>query len=207
MPLNGLGKPNKIISIRADRYLIRTLNADDASDRWAVWFSDPQILYMLNAPAMKWDKGVAVKYINQFDQISHLILGFFEKQNETLVGVITVRINAVTGQGLINFLIGEADYRNKGVWSDIFVPFFDYMFDALGLKMMLMSALTRNDIVIKLMLKRGWKIDQAMKGHVKSSAGGANLDLCLLSLSRNSWRAWKKANLDRVHEATAGNPV
>ena len=184
----------KIIRISTDRYLIRSIEVDDVSDRWASWFSDAHVMYMLNSPSTNWNKTTVIKYIKQFDQISNLLLGIFEKQSNTLVGIFTVRINHQTRQDLITLLIGEADYRNKGVLTDVRVPFYDYMFNTLGLKMLLASALARNNIVVETMLKRGWKLDQTLKNHSKSNSDGTMLDLCLFSLSRDSWLAWKKAN-------------
>lgn len=60
--------------------------------------------------------------------------------------------------------------------------------------MILATALTRNDILMKAMLKHGWKLDQTLKNHVKSNSDGTMLDLCLFSLTRDAHRAWKKAN-------------
>lgn len=187
--------PKTDIALPAGRYLLRTMTVDDATDRWATWFSDPHVRYVLNSPAFEWTRDTVVKYIKQFDQKSNLLLGIFEREQRLLVGILTVEINWRTRQGLITTLVGEPGYRHMGgVMSAVWVPFLDYLFDTLRLKMILATALKRNGIVVKSLLRRGWKLDQTLENHVRSNDDGTMLDLCLFSLTRDPYRAWKKAN-------------
>jgi RimJ/RimL family protein N-acetyltransferase len=197
----------KLIRIEADRYLLRSMTVADASERFANWFSDPDLMHTLNSPARNWTKAKAVQYVRQFDQASNLLLGIFEKQSNLPVGIFTVRINNGTRQCLINLLIGEAEYRNKGVLTDIRIPFYDYLFDTLELKMILASALARNKIIIGTMLKHGWKLDQMIKNNQKSNSDSTMLDIGLFSLSREAWVAWKKAHVAQSDLAGATDPA
>jgi RimJ/RimL family protein N-acetyltransferase len=180
------------IAIAAGPYRLRSLTADDASDRWAAWFSDPHVRHMLNSPGTAWTKETAAKYIRGFDQATNILLGIFAVEQNLLVGILTAKINPKTRQALITLLVGEPAYRDKRVWSTVRVPIMDYLFDTLRMKMILASALKRNNIIIDSMIKRGWKLDQTLKDHVKSNADGGTLDLCLFSLTRDAYRAWKK---------------
>jgi [ribosomal protein S5]-alanine N-acetyltransferase len=185
----------KIVRIDCGKYLIRSMNVGDASDRWASWMADPEAAYMLNAPARNLKKSDLVDYINRFDQNSRLLLGVFEKQTGTHIGILTIEIDHADGRFLVNLLIGEPEYRNRGVTNDITVPFRDYFFETIGLNRMACTALSRNHVIIHYLLKTGWTLDKTLKQHVKSHADGTMLDLCLFSQSRDDWRAWKKANL------------
>jgi RimJ/RimL family protein N-acetyltransferase len=185
----------KIVKIHSEKYFIRTIEVDDASDRWASWMSDPEAMHMLNMPARSWKKADVIKYIKTFDQRSNLLLGIFEKQGGTHVGMFTVDINYALSQFLVNLLIGEPDYRNKGVTSNITVPFREYFFETLGLNMAIASVLARNSAMIHYLLKSGWKLDQTLGHGAKSNVDGTMLDVCLFSLSRDAWRDWKKKTL------------
>src|SRR5260370_1202157 len=46
----------KKISVDCGKYLLRTINIGDASDRWANWMADPEAVYMLNAPVRNMTK-------------------------------------------------------------------------------------------------------------------------------------------------------
>src|ERR1700687_736290 len=131
----------KNISVDCGKYLLRTINIGDASDRWASWMTDPEAAYMLNAPARNLKKSDLIDYINRFDQKSRLLLGVFEQKTGTHIGILTIDIDHAEGRFLVNLLIGEPEYRNRGVTNDITVPFRDYLFEILGLKKMMCPAL------------------------------------------------------------------
>jgi len=182
----------KKVRIHSDKYLIRTIEAEDASDRWAGWMSDPEVKYMLNLGARTWKKADVLDYINTFNQSQNLLLGIFDKESRTHIGIFTVDINYMLGHFLLNLLIGEADYRNKQVTTSIAEPFLTYFFETLGLNAAMASVLARNAPMIHWLQKNGWQLEQTLKQSTKSHADGAMLDVCLFSLQRATWREWKK---------------
>ena len=194
------------VRIDSEKYLIRTIEPDDASDRWASWMSDPEVTHMLNLRARTWKKADVLDYIKTFDQLSSLLLGIFEKQSGTHIGVFTVDINQVRSQFLVNLLIGEPEYRNKHVTSSIAMPFREYFFETLGLNMAVASVLAHNAPMIHYLKKNGWKLDRTVKHGKKSNADGAMLDVCLFSLPLDAWRQWKKENLAQIQSARGTQP-
>jgi RimJ/RimL family protein N-acetyltransferase len=187
--------PKTSVRIDCGRYLIRTIKADDASDRWAGWMSDREAVQMLNAAGQIMKKSDIASYIKQFDQRSHLLLGIFEKESGLHLGIFRIDIDRPTGRFLVFLLIGAPEHRNKGVTNDITVPFRDYFFEKLGLNTMLATALAHNHAIIHYFRKTGWTLDQTLARNVKSQSDGNMLDLCFFSITRDAWRAWKKANL------------
>jgi ribosomal-protein-alanine N-acetyltransferase len=187
--------PKRTVKLDCGKYLVRTITADDASDRWAGWLADPEASHMLNAPATAMTRKDLVAYIQAFDQRSRLLLGIFEKATGKHLGFFRIDIDHRSGKFLVSMLIGEPDYRHKGVTNEVTVPFRDYFFETLGLNAMLATALSHNRPIIHYLYKSGWVLDRTLKRHVKSHADGTMLDLCFFSLTRDAWRAWKKANL------------
>src|SRR5260370_22418572 len=192
----------KKISVDCGKYLLRTINIGDASDRWASWMADPEAVYMLKAPPRSLKKTDLIDYINRFDQKSRLLLGVFEQKTGTHIGILTIDIDHRDGRFLVNMLIGEPEYRNKGVANDITVPFRDYFFETLGLKKIMATALARNHVIIHYLVKTGWKLEKTLKRHVKSHSDGTMLDLCFFSQSRDDWRTWNRANLPEQPQST-----
>jgi RimJ/RimL family protein N-acetyltransferase len=195
MAAEGAKLPKKTIRIDCGAYYMRTVTADDASDRWGAWMADPEAIHMLNVPAKPLTKSEVAAYIGAFDQRSHMLIGIFETASDKLLGFLRVDIDAKLGRYLVSMLIGEPEYRNKGVTNAITVPFRDYFFERLGLNVMLATALAHNKPIIHYLLKSGWHLDKTIPQHVKSNADGSMLDLCFFSLTREAWRAWKQANL------------
>ena len=201
MPATQPKFPKRKVRLDCGKYIVRTITIEDASDRWASWMADPEASYMLNAPAKAMSKNDIVAYIEGFDQRSRLLLGIFEKATGKHLGFLRIDIDHAPGRFLVSMLIGEADYRNKGVTNEITVPFRDYFYETLGLKVMLATALSHNRPIIHYLLKSGWVLDRTIERHVKSHSDDRMLDLCFFSLTREAWRDWKKANLGSAAKA------
>jgi RimJ/RimL family protein N-acetyltransferase len=133
-------------------------------------------------------------YIAGFDQQSRILLGVFDKANNLLVCVGNAQIDWTTGNYLINTVIGEPDYRNTGVMTELTPPFRDYFFDELGLKTSTASALGTNTVIRKFLEATGWTLVQVLKNHTKSHADGSMIDLYLYKLTREAWADWRRAH-------------
>lgn len=196
--------PATPIVIDTPNLTMRTLTTDDASDRFAAWFSQDEVRSALNLPGQNRTKGEIVDYINAFDQRSNILLGIFDKANDLLVGLLAVQIDWEIERYLASTVVGEAAYRSKGVMLEITLPFREYFFETLGLKILTATALATNKAIIAYLVKTGWTLNQSLKAHTKSYADGTMIDLHFYSITRDAWRAWKAANPDAVRAMSDG---
>lgn len=173
---------------------VRTLTSDDACERWAAWFDQVDVKRGLNLGPGRKTKADLDAYIRKFDQASSLLLGIFDRANDLLVGLFTVQVDWQSGRYLANTVVGEADYRHRGVMLELTPPFRDYFFETLGLKIMTATALATNKPIIGYLEKTGWTLNHTLKSHTRAHASGAMVDLLLYSLTREAWNAWKVAN-------------
>jgi RimJ/RimL family protein N-acetyltransferase len=194
----------KKIVINTPNLRVRTLTTDDASDRVAAWFSQADVRSALNLPEQNKTKADIIEYIKRFDQSSNLLLGIFDKAKNFLVGLLTVEIDWRIGRYVANTVVGEEAYRSKGVMLEITLPFRDYFFETMGLKVLAATALATNIPIIAYFVKTGWTLNQTVKGHTKSHDGGTMIDLHLYSITREAWRAWKAANPEIVKAMAQG---
>jgi RimJ/RimL family protein N-acetyltransferase len=185
----------KTVHLDCGPYLVRTATVADASDRWGGWMADAEISRMLNAPSKPMSKREVAAYIGTFDQKTHLLLGIFQKSPEKTLGFLRIDIDEKLNRCLVSMMIGEAQYRHKGVTNAITPPFRDYFFETLGLNLMLATALSHNKPVIHYLLKTGFNLDKTIERHIKSRTDDALLGMCFFSQTADDWRAWKKANL------------
>jgi len=183
--------PKKDILIQCGPYFVRTIRTKDASERWAGWLSDPEAAHMLNSPAVKLTKDDVVKYLKSFDQRSHLLLGIFERGSSLHIGITRLDIDYGSGIALINILIGDKDYRHKGVASTIAMPCIDYFFRNPNLNAIKANVLARNTIVLGFMTAMGWEFDHAPAKHTRSATDNSMLEVRTLTLSREAWSAWR----------------
>jgi RimJ/RimL family protein N-acetyltransferase len=186
--------PRRNVQLDCGNYLLRTVTADDASDRWAGWMSDAKNLRLLNSAPKAMTLKDIVDYINRFDQRSHLLIGIFERQGGSQIGFFRLDIDHRLKRCLMFLLIGEQRYRHWSVTDDIRGPFQDYIFDVLRLNTILATVLVSNRAMTRYMLKSGWNLDKTLERNVKSQTADTLLDLNYLSLSREAWQAWKQRN-------------
>jgi RimJ/RimL family protein N-acetyltransferase len=181
--------PETETRIDAGRYFLRTLTETDASPRWGEWLNDAHVRHNLNVPARPMTQAEAAAYVRSFDQRARLLLGVFDRERDMQVGLLTLRIDRAASNVLANLLIGEPDSRNRGVLTTIHDPVAAYVFETVGVRTLVASVLARNTIVLNFLGKNGWVLDHALTEQVRSHSDGGMLDLCLLSLSRDDWRA------------------
>jgi RimJ/RimL family protein N-acetyltransferase len=190
-----MSTPVEAVHIDCGTYVVRTVTIEDASERVGNWMADQKTAVMLNAPRKAWSKREVESYIRTFDQKSRMLLGIFDKASGLLLGFLTIVTDRPNSRGVVNIMIGEADYRDKHVTQDITPPFREFYFETLGLKTMLATALAYNRPIIHYLLKTGWTLDKTIPRRVKSRTDGSMIDLCYFSHTREAWQAWKKANL------------
>jgi RimJ/RimL family protein N-acetyltransferase len=193
MPTPPRKFPKRKVWLDCGQYILRTITVDDATDRWAHWIEDPEASYMLNAPSRTMTKNDLVAYIKGFDQRTHILIGIFEKATGLLLGFLRNDVDFATGQFLVSMIIGEPEYRNSGVTNAVTVPFRDYFFETLEMKVMLATALAHNRPIIHYLYSTGWTLDRTIKRHIKSNLDDQMFDLCLFSQTREAWRDWKRA--------------
>jgi RimJ/RimL family protein N-acetyltransferase len=185
----------KELWFRCGRYFLRTIRREDASDRWAGWLTDSWTIHVLNSPPRTLQKADIAEYIRQFDQRSHLLLGIFEMGTRTHVGFIRLDIDETAGEALVNAVVGEPEHRNRGATTDVFVPILDFLFDTVKIEKVRASILLRNRVTVDYLLKLGWTKEAAQEEPVRSYADGTLLDRCMVSWTRDAYRAFRQTRL------------
>ena len=192
MPTPPRKYPKRKVWLDCGDYVLRTITAEDATDRWAHWMEDAEAIEMLNAPRAAMTKDDLVAYIKSFDQRTQILIGIFEKRSGLLLGFLRNDVNFDTGQFLVSMIIGEPEYRHSGVTNAVTVPFRDYFFEELGMNAMLATALSHNKPIIHYLYATGWTLDRTIERHIKSNSDERMFDLCFFSQTKEAWRTWKK---------------
>ena len=200
----ALAPSTEPVVIRTPNLMIRTMTVEDVSDRFVSWFSQDEIRTSLNLPAQGRTKADMVGYVQSYDQQSRLLLGIFDATSGLLVGFLTVQIEPRIGRYLVSTIVGEPEYRTKGLMLEITLPFREYFFETRGLKVMTATALANNKAIIGYFEKTGWTLNQTLKAHSKSHTEGTMIDLHLYSITREAWQAWKAANPEMVEAMAKG---
>lgn len=181
------------IDLDSERFKVRSLDIADATPRWGEWLNDPHASLMLNARPRRLEPAELQAYINKFDQISNLLLGVFVKDSGQLIGFGTVEIVDGGHKVLPTVLIGEPEFRNFGVMSELRDTVAVHFFEVLGFDGALASVLEHNTIIIHALQARGWTLKQRLPKHKKSATGEGFHDLLIFEITRETWRRYARA--------------
>jgi RimJ/RimL family protein N-acetyltransferase len=195
----------KEVWFNCGRYFLRTIKREDASDRWAEWLADPWTTHVLNTSPMKIGKSGIADYIKQFDQRSRLLLGIFERGTRLHVGFIRFDIDYAASEALVSAAIGEAEHRNSGATTVVFVPALGYLFDTVGIAKVRASVLERNDTTLSYLQKLGWQKNPAPETPIRSATDGTLLERWSLSWTREGYLAFLQTPIGKRVMRRASN--
>lgn len=109
------------VEIVSERFLLRPLTESDVTERYLNWLADIEARKFIAAAATI--KGLADlrAYVREgIGREDVLFLGIFEKDTELHIGNIKYEpVNPVTGYAIMGILIGDPEFRGKGVASEV----------------------------------------------------------------------------------------
>jgi ribosomal-protein-alanine N-acetyltransferase len=109
------------VRIETQRFTLRELTPDDASERYLSWLTDGQAQKYIIAAATTRGIDDLRQYIgNRVGRNDVLFLGIFDKINGLHIGNIKYEpIDLTRRCATMGILIGDIDYRGKGVTAEV----------------------------------------------------------------------------------------
>ena len=103
------------------RFLLRPLEVDDVSDRYAGWLRDREALQYIRAAASQPDLPALRRYVGErIGREDVLFLGIFDRVAGSHLGNIKYEpVDSNLGYAIMGILIGEPDWRGKGVAAEV----------------------------------------------------------------------------------------
>ena len=110
-------------SIETNRFLVRTLQPEDATERYLAWFSDPEAVRFIAAAKQRQTLETLRSFIvGQLANPASVLLGIFVRSDPRAhIGNIKFEpIVEVTASATVGVLIGEKAWRGKGAFAEVF---------------------------------------------------------------------------------------
>lgn len=148
----------KDIIIMSNRFILRTLNQDDVSDRYLKWLSslnNPHIRFARKKHNLKDVKS----YVSQREKDDNvLFLGIFVRDNKEHIGNIKYEpIDIDKHQASMGILIGENHWRGKGVATEVINASSNWLKKNLGIREFFLGVDLSNKSAIKAYEKSGFE--------------------------------------------------
>ncbi len=109
------------IEIATERFLLRTLTESAVTEKYLNWLGNADARKFITAAASINDLEDLRAYVRQrIGREDILFLGIFEKDTGLHIGNIKFEpVNPELGYAIMGMLIGDSDYRGKGVTAEV----------------------------------------------------------------------------------------
>lgn len=109
------------IEITTERFLLRPLTESDVTEKYLNWFGDADARKFITAAAStKGFEDLRVYVRERIGREDILFLGIFGKDTGLHIGNIKFEpVNTELGYAIVGMLIGDPDYRGKGVTAEV----------------------------------------------------------------------------------------
>ena len=111
-----------VVHLETDRFVLRELNTGDATPRYLSWLQNVDIQKWIQTAEGTTKLNDLKKYVEiRMFREEVLFLGIFEKRSLQHIGNIKYEpIDKQHGTAVMGVLIGDADYRGKKVFEEVF---------------------------------------------------------------------------------------
>lgn len=181
----------KIIRIDTERFTLRTMVPGDASERWAAWLQDVEVMGPVNTELRKLSINDLKQYAGRFDQENRLFIGIFDRETKLHIGFYQIDISKAHRTAKFNVIVGDKDYWGRKVVLETRAALLDHLFKN-GVEKAIGSPLARNFPAVFNYKAQGWRLEGIMKGQVRSMYANGRLDQYEFGLLKDEWTALKK---------------
>jgi RimJ/RimL family protein N-acetyltransferase len=193
--------PRKI-HLETPRFILRTVEPEDVTLRWAAWLADPAKTRTLNAKPLTLSVDDIRNYLANFDRVKAHILGIFERGSGVMIGFWEVYVDWSHREFLINVLIGERgraslDAREETQWA-----LHEFFFDTLGLEAMRCSVVATNLLLVRVLLDHG--VVHEHTSRKESARGPVSVEIMHFRLTKAGWPRAKSLRAERVRRVAVG---
>lgn len=145
--------------LRSARFLIHPLREADVSDAYVSWFLDNTVREFITAAQTAQTIDSLKSYVRENLESPHsFLLGIFTLGTNQHIGNIKFdHINAGKESAIVGVLIGESEWRGKGVFKEVFELASKHLFSELGIKDFWLGVHQTNVDAIKAYRKTGFK--------------------------------------------------
>jgi RimJ/RimL family protein N-acetyltransferase len=146
--------------ITTDRFLLRELKEEDVNENYLSWFNDPLTQrYIVSAPGLQTLADLKTYVRCKLYDSKVIFLGIFTKEDGHHIGNIKFEECNKMGACELGLLIGDPNYRGKGVGFEVVMEASEYIFEK-GFRQIYLGVLRENHSAVALYRKAGFVEDR-----------------------------------------------
>ena len=156
-----------IVEIKTQRFLLRQLITDDISDRYLSWLNreeSPYIEYGKNHSTIEELK----VYVSEREREKDvLFLGIFTKKKKHIGNIKYEPIDLIRKTATMGILIGDKDWRGKGVAMEVIKASAHYLNSMYGVTTIFLGVNPNHQVAVSVYKKIGFKFKEQDKNNTK----------------------------------------
>jgi RimJ/RimL family protein N-acetyltransferase len=159
--------------IETERFILKELTQNHVNDRYLSWFADDSAKKYISASVGTKTLSDLRDYITErIGNPNILFLGIFEKNTDRHIGNIKYEpIDSSKGYAIMGILIGETDYRGKGVAGEVLAATALWLKENRKINQIILGVDRNNIGAVKSYEKAGFVIEKTPFLPAKSSEG------------------------------------
>lgn len=108
--------------------VLKRMTSADVGDDYLRWMTDPEVIHYLQARFDTHTIDSLKAFIDGFDHIDRFAFAIHDRENDTRIGTLTLRVNPTHRFSSIGYLIGEKDYWRGSFALDACRAALDFVF-------------------------------------------------------------------------------
>lgn len=183
--------PPPSLKLESENFILRPMTGADVGDRLSSWADDELAAEMLNTKRRQWSVPEQTAFFAKFTaRPGKLALAIIPRGKTLPIGFYTLHLQARIDVFTISHLIGDTEWRGKGLTTETSDTIYGYLFDKLGYAKAKANVRPQNRPMLWLMLSdRTWRKEARLVGHLRDAESGERRDLLVLGMLANEWRA------------------
>lgn len=162
-------------NITTERFLLRELNVNDATDRYLSWLSDESAnKYIVSASNISKRKKLEEFICDKNGRKDILFYGIFDKKTGQHIGNLKYEpVNEKLGYAIMGILIGEPKYRGMGVAAEVLIASGEWLQNHRNINQIVLGVDNRNNAAIRAYKKVGFSISDTP--YIQPSLGNSSM--------------------------------
>jgi ribosomal-protein-alanine N-acetyltransferase len=179
-------KPGQAVVLDAPRTIIRSMTAEDVTERYVSWFADPEIMQHVTM-GMNLSRAELIAFVASFDNAERFHFGVFLKDTGLHIGWLKLLCDPVNRNGILTTVIGDPTYWSLGFGFEMRTAIIDFMFDVLDLHKAVSMVYSDNQRTHALNIKLGFRREGILREE-EVGRGGEWRDVHVFGLLAEEWR-------------------
>ena len=179
-------QPGLPLQLETERFVMRSLVPEDATERYLAWLCDADVVRWLNSRFSNHDLSSIRSYITRHDNRTSFHVGVFDAGSGLHIGNHSVYHESTHQSAQINVMIGDKNYWGSGVVLETRAALLDWLFRTLNVYRIWGTPFAKNAPALFNYRRQGFKLEGVMRA-ARRVSDAERLDIAIFSLLRNEW--------------------